>query len=199
MKVFWLVAMVSLAALAGGCGGGGSSANEETIAAGEQIEGRKEPESQQPAKKHEAARQRHQEMREEREDAEFLEAEEKRIEEEEEEEERAQTKKKHHPPKPEPESIPAGVDPIAVEEFEGFSTEPDHNNWEIAFGICAVTPEKQLAKELHTEQNWAAIGHAYGQGYSERFNIAAEEGCMVALKDSESQREAMFALMEENE
>lgn len=199
MKVFWLVAMVSLAALAGGCGGGGSSANEETIAAGEQIEGRKEPEGQQLAKEHEAARQRHKEMREEREDAEFLEAEEKRIE----EKERAQTKKKHHPPKPEPEpeseSLPTGVDPIAVEEFEGFSTEPDHNNWEIAFGICAVTPEKQLAKEFHTEQNWAAIGHAYGQGYSEPFNIAAEEGCMVALKDSESQREAMFALMEANE
>ena len=32
----------------------------------------------------------------------------------------------------------------------------------IAYGVCAVTPEKQLGKEFNNEQNFGAIGHAYG-------------------------------------
>ena len=62
--------------------------------------------------------------------------------------------------------------------------------------MCAVTPEKQLAKEFRAEPNWAAIGHAYGEGYREPFNIAAGEGCMSALKDSPAEREAAFKMME---
>lgn len=93
------------------------------------------------------------------------------------------------------EAGPSGVDPIAAEEFHYFS-ETDLSNWEIAYGICAVTPEAQLAREFHTSQNWADIGHAYGQDYREPFNVAAEEGCMVALKDTEAQREAAFKMME---
>ena len=114
-------------------------------------------------------------------------------------ERKEKAKQKHRKMATEPEPATSSeVDPIAAEEFHYF-TGTDLGNWEIAYGICAVTPEKQLAKEFHTEQNWGAIGHAYGQGYREPFNIAAEEGCMVALKDSEPQQEAMFALMEENE
>jgi hypothetical protein len=89
----------------------------------------------------------------------------------------------------------AGADPITAEEFEDFSG-TDKENWEIAYGVCAVTPESQLAKEFHTEQNWAAIGHAYGEDYREPFNIAAEEGCMAALNDSHAEREAAFKMME---
>ena len=75
-------------------------------------------------------------------------------------------------------------------------SDKDLGNWEIAYSICAVTPEEQLAREFHTEQNWAAIGHAYGSEYEEPFNIAPEEGCMVALKNSEAEREAAFKMME---
>jgi hypothetical protein len=92
----------------------------------------------------------------------------------------------------------AAVATVTAEEFHYFK-DTDLGNWEIAYGICAVTPEKQLAREFHTEQNFAAIGHAYGSGYREPFNIAAEEGCMAALVDSEAEREAAFRLMEENE
>jgi hypothetical protein len=91
-----------------------------------------------------------------------------------------------------------GVAPITAEEFHYF-TATDLSNWEIAYGVCAVTPEKQLAKEFHTEQNFGSIGQAYGAGYTEPFNIAAEEGCMAALLDSKTEREAAFNLMEENE
>lgn len=90
---------------------------------------------------------------------------------------------------------PSGASSITAEEFEQFSG-TDKGNWEIAYGICAVTPEKQLAKEFHTEQNWAAIGHAYGNDYREPFNIAAEEGCMAALNDSSAERDAAFKMME---
>jgi hypothetical protein len=93
------------------------------------------------------------------------------------------------------EAEPPGADPIATEEFHFFSGK-DLGNWEIAYGICAVTPEKQLAREFHTELNWAAIGHAYGSEYREPFNVAVEEGCMVALKDSKAEREAAFKMME---
>lgn len=89
----------------------------------------------------------------------------------------------------------SGVSPVTAEEFEQF-TGTDKGNWEIAYGICAVTPEAQLAKEFHTEQNWAAIGHAYGEEYREPFNIAVEEGCMAALNDSSAEREAAFQMME---
>jgi len=94
-----------------------------------------------------------------------------------------------------PSAPSSGVSPVTAEEFEQFAG-TDKGNWEIAYGVCAVTPESQLAKEFHTEQNWAAIGHAYGQGYSEPFNIAAEEGCMAALIDSSAERDAAFKMME---
>jgi hypothetical protein len=102
-------------------------------------------------------------------------------------------------PAPAPSQASDDVATITAEEFHGFNTEPDRGNWEIAYGICAVTSEKELAKEFHTEQNFGAIGNAYGSEYREPFNIAAEEGCMAALVDSKAQREAAFTLMEENE
>lgn len=143
------------------------------------------------------------EERIDRENRKFREDEERRIREEEkknEDGERALKKPKPAKPKSKPQPAPPSskADPIAVETYEYF-TGTDLQNWELAYGVCAVTPEKQMAKEFHTEQNWAAIGHAYGKAYTEPFNIAPEEGCMSALKDTEVQREAMFTLMEEHE
>lgn len=183
-----------------GCGGGGSST--ESVAVAPPV---KEVEPANELAKHESRKQeRKREERIARENKKFKEDEEKRIageeKEREEGEEVLKKKAKQKPQKPRPEqSRPSSeADPIAVEAYEYFEG-TDLENWELAYGVCAVTPEKQMAKEFHTEQNWAAIGHAYGKVYSEPFNIAPEQGCMVALKDTEAQREAMFALMEENE
>ncbi len=176
-----------------GCGDGSSSSG------GDEKSALAETAIHRPV--HEAARESpKQERRERKENREFKEREERRIAEEDEEAKKEQKEKKKHPkPKPEPEPSPTSeVDPIAAEEFHYFKG-TDLGNWEIAYSVCAVTPEKQLATEFHTERNWAAIGHAYGSEYREPFNIAPEEGCMAAVKDSPAQREAMFALMEENE
>jgi hypothetical protein len=106
-----------------------------------------------------------------------------------------QTKPTTHKPEGGSTTSSPGVSSTTAEEFAQFSG-TDRGNWEIAYGTCAVTPEEQLAKEFHTEQNWAAIGHAYGKEYREPFNIAAEEGCMAALLDSSTEREAAFKMME---
>jgi hypothetical protein len=110
-------------------------------------------------------------------------------------EKQKQKKQTSHKPEEDSNTSSSGVSSITAEEFAQFSG-TDKGNWEIAYGICAVTPEGQLAKEFHTEQNWAAIGHAYGKDYREPFNIAAEEGCMAALVDSSTEREAAFKMME---
>lgn len=104
----------------------------------------------------------------------------------------AEWRKQHAKAKSEAASEPASseVDPVAAEEFHQF-TGVDRENWELAYEVCGSTPEKQLAREFHTEVNWAAIGHAYGsEEFKEPFNIAPEEGCMAALKDSKAQWEA---------
>jgi hypothetical protein len=184
--------LAAVVAVVAGCGGGSNSSGggEKSALANTAIH--------RPA--HEEARESpKQERRERKENREFKEREEKRIAEESEEAKKKKAEKKHPKPKPEPEPSPTTeVDPVAAEEFHYFKG-TDLGNWEIAYSVCAVTPEKQLAAEFHTERNWAAIGHAYGAGYREPFNIAPEEGCMAAVKDSPDQREAMFALMEENE
>jgi hypothetical protein len=200
------VAVAALGLTVAACGGGGSSSEEVAATSSPETQEAVKPPR---TKRHLSATQmRRKEKAGSGERKELVEEEEELKAEEKErfiaEEEAAPPSKKHrHEPKPAPEpeeeSTASAADPIAVEEFEGFSTEPDHSNWEIAYSVCAVTPEKQMSKEFHTEQNWAAIGHAYGDGYSEPFNIAPEEGCMAAIKDSETQREAMFAVMEEGE
>jgi hypothetical protein len=186
--------------LVAGCGGGedGSSTNEETSVAAEASEQHGDKAQHHHHQKHHSIEQ---ERLERSANEKFLKEEEGRVLEEEASVKRSKHRRKLREKESQPVPQPASpaVASITTEEFHGFNTEPDHGNWEIAYSVCAVTPEKQLAKEFHTEQNFGAIGHAYGSGYREPFNIAADEGCMAALVDSEAEREAAFKMMEEDE
>lgn len=191
--------VAGVAVLIAACGGGGGSSPQGST--GARASGLTKA---QEGSKPDAGQIARNERQVERQNKEFREKEEERIRHEEAERgTAAKQRQAHRKARPKPQqtasaSAESAINPIAAEEFHNFKG-TDRSNWEIAFGICAVTPEKQLASEFHTEQNWAAIGHAYGSGYREPFNIAAEEGCMAALKDDHAQREAAFALMEENE
>jgi hypothetical protein len=194
---FHLLAAVLVAGCGGG--GGGTSTTEETIVAGELL---KDQEAKAQRHHHEKKNTIKQERLEQKDNEKFLKEEEDRILRKEAAAERSKHRHKLTREKEsKPETKPAldGVAPITAEEFHGFTSEPDHGNWEIAYGICAVTSDKQLAREFHTEQNFGAIGHAYGSEYREPFNIAAEEGCMAALVDSKAQREGAFKMMEDDE
>jgi len=192
-----VLGVLALAFLIAACGGGSSSTKEATVPAGEFLEeetGEQEHPGEEmgqqggsAGKKKQKRERQAQKRQREREQAQRTRREEKK----------RNARKKRAQEKKEA-AAQSAVDPITAEEFHHFRG-TDLGNWEIAYGVCAVTPEKQLAREFHTEQNWAAIGHAYGQGYREPFNIAAEEGCMAALNDSPKQRQAAFALMEANE
>jgi hypothetical protein len=191
MKRFALLATLLGAAVVTGCGGGGASA-PSTQSEGPSLAENSRAESQQHKRK-EQARESRRKHRKEKEDREFKEHEEARIRRKEaERKQKEEADRKVSKPKPEatPESSSSEVDPIAAEEFHQF-TGVDRENWEIAYEVCGSTPEEQLAREFHTEDNWSAIGHAYGsEEYREPFNIAPEEGCMAALKVSKAQWEA---------
>ncbi len=191
MKRFALLTALLSAVVVAGCGGGGASSSSshiegQSFAEDSQAESHQHKKTGQP---HESARQ---ERRKEKENREFKEHEEARIRRKD-AERRSKEKAERKSSKPKPEaasgSSPSEVDPIAAEEFHQF-TGVDRENWELGYEVCGSEPESQLAREYHTEQNWAAIGHAYGSEYKNPFNIAAEEGCMLAVKDSEAQWEA---------
>ena len=190
---------VVLAVLPSGCGGGGASSSSPSPGAAEAPTSRTSNSEEGHRHGHQDSKKK--EQRERHEHEVFLEEEEDRIVKEEEREEAREAReeeeqrKAHRAQQDAKSKASPAASAITAEEFHQFKG-TDLGNWEIAYGTCAVTPEKQLAREYHTEQNWAAIGHAYGQDYREPFNIAAEEGCMAALVDSEEQREAAFALME---
>lgn len=191
MKGLALLASLLCAVAVAACGGSGtsSSSHDEGPSLAENSEAGSRIERKEQA--HESARE---ERRQEKEDREFKEREEARIRrgEAERKKQKAKARRKHTEPKSEatPEAAPSEVDPIAAEEFHQF-TGVDRENWELAYEVCGSTPEKQLAREFHTADNWAAIGHAYGsEEFREPFNIAPEEGCMAALKDSKAQWEA---------
>jgi hypothetical protein len=187
-----VLGFLTVAVLLVACGGGGASSS--THGQGRSVAEISKAEAHRLPKQKQAHASARQERRKEKENREFKEQEEARVRKEEahriKQKEKAEDKQPK--PKPEPTSVPApsDVDPIAAEEFQQF-TGVDHGNWEIAYEVCGSTPAKQLAKEFHTEDNWAAIGHAYGHDeYREPFNIAPEEGCMAALKVSKAQWEA---------
>lgn len=186
MRGFALIAALLSTGAVAACGGGGpasSSAHGE----GSTLGGTAEAESHRVEKKGHAHGSARRERREEKEDREFKEQEEARISGEEAERRQHRAKPK---PAPAPEPARSEVDPIAAEEFHRF-TGVDRENWELAYEVCGSTPGKRLAREFHTEDNWAAIGHAYGsEEFREPFNIAPEEGCMAALKDSTAEWEA---------
>ena len=191
MKQFALLAALLSAVLVGGCGGGGASdslarGDGRSLAENSRVESRNQRGEEQARK---SARREH---REEKEDREFKEREEARIRREDadrKQKEKAESKSAEPKPEAAPEPSRPEVDPLAAEEFHQF-TGVDRENWELGYEVCGSEPEKQLAREYHTEQSWAAIGHAYGSEYKDPFNIAAEEGCMLAVKDSEAQWEA---------
>jgi hypothetical protein len=194
MKQFALLASLLCAVAVAACGGGGAS-SASSLSERPSLAENSEAEAHRHEKQGQAHESARQERREEKENREFKEQEEARIRGEETAREKQQEKAaedKHPEPKPEavPELAPSEVDPIAAEEFHQFKG-VDHENWELAYKVCGSTPKKQLAREFHTGDNWAAIGHAYGsEEFREPFNIAPEEGCMAALKDSGAMWEA---------
>lgn len=192
-----VLGVLALSFLFAACAGGSSSTDESPVAAGEFLE--EEMEEQHHSDKEIGQQERSARKKKQKRErqAQKRQRERKQAQRERREEKKRKARKKRAQEEKEA-ATQSAVDPITAEEFHHFKG-TDLGNWEIAYGVCAVTPEKQLAREFHTEQNWAAIGHAYGQGYREPFNIAAEEGCMAALNDSPKQREAAFALMEANE
>jgi hypothetical protein len=192
MKRFALLATLLSAVVVAGCGGGGASTSS-TQSKGPSLAENSQAESQEHKRKEQAREPARGERREEKEDREFKEHEEARIRREEaQRKQKEKADRKVSKPKPEatPERSSSEVDPIAAEELRRF-TGVDRENWEIAYEVCGSTPEEQLAREFHTEDNWSAIGHAYGsEEYREPFSIAPEEGCMAALKVSNAQWEA---------
>lgn len=181
-----VLGFLTVAVLVAACGGGEGSSlstrDEGSLANNSGAE---------PRQYQQTREQPRMERRKEKEDREFKEHEEARIGREEAERKQEKAERRASKPKPEatPEPSSSEVDPIAVEEFHQF-TGVDRENWELGYEVCGSEPEKQLAREYHTEQNWAAIGHAYGSEYKNPFNIAAEEGCMLAVKDSGAEWEA---------
>jgi hypothetical protein len=92
-------------------------------------------------------------------------------------------------------AAPMIVDIAAHVEYRHFAR-VDRVRWMTAFKICAATPEERLAQAFGVQANWYEISHAYSKEYSGSAAIATEEGCITALQDSESEREAYLASKE---
>jgi hypothetical protein len=104
-----------------------------------------------------------------------------------------QKKKARHKARSRPKkAAPLVVDIAAHVEYRHFDR-IDRVKWMTAFEICGATSEEQLAQAFQVQANLYEIGHAYGREYTGSAAIATEEGCMTALQDSESEREAYLA------